>query len=84
MSLLKLPTKLYHHHHLCQPSTLSVLYHGRKVNKGAMLFTPQEMNVCLSASTPTFIYSPNWIGEKGVLFKYCPADIFFSSVKLNV
>jgi len=38
-----------------------------------------KTNACLSASTPTFIYSPNWMGEKSVLLIF-----FFSSVKLNV
>lgn len=42
-----------------------------------------KINVCLFASTPAFIYSPNWMSEKGVFVKCHSADFFLSSVKLN-
>lgn len=35
-----------------------------------------KINVCLFASIPAFIYSPNWMSEKGVFVKCHPAVFF--------
>lgn len=59
---------------------------GKYIKEQCVLFLT-KINVCLFSPTPAFIYSPNWMSEKGVSVKCHPNVIFFfmlSKIEYNI